>query len=51
VRSEHGHPVAAADQSQGQIADERPGGVAGEARERLGEEKQLQRQKLTPAVL
>ena len=42
MRSEHGDPVAAAGEPQGQIADEGTRDVAGEARVGLGEEEEAQ---------
>jgi hypothetical protein len=40
--SEHGDPIAAAGEPQGQVADEGPRDVAGETRVGLGEEKEAQ---------
>ncbi len=41
VRGEHGHPVAAAHQGAGEVADEGAGGVPGEAGVGLGEEEEV----------
>jgi len=51
VRRQHGHPVAAAGQPERQVADEGPGGVAGEARVGLGEEKEVERQCPAPVAI